>query len=191
MTLFYKGVGCGTYLHGTDLRITGIAPRNPGATFNVSTVMNHIARGTTTSPHISLTKSYGVAEQYARNASRIQPTVSNPAYVYEIDIPDPPAGMVQVLDPVFFVASHNQNPLSSPSYHHDGTQSFLLGVVEPSVTAIWPPILLRPPGMAGGVSRPPNLSVELETMVFALRDSEVLVVGNLPRAYVVNRFDIS
>src|SRR3974390_1258974 len=90
MTLFYKGVGCGTHLHAFDLRVSGVAPRNPGAAFNVSAVMNHIARGTTTSPCISVTKSYGVAEEYARNASRTPPTASNPAHVYEIDIPDPP-----------------------------------------------------------------------------------------------------
>jgi hypothetical protein len=47
-----------------------------------------------------------------------------------------------------------------------------------------------PPGMAGA-SRSPNLSIELETMVRALRDAEVLVVGNLPSACVTYRHPIS
>jgi hypothetical protein len=190
MSRLYKGVGCGTFLHATDLRTTGIAPRTPDATFSITCVVHHIARGTTTSPCISLTKSYGVAENYARNASRVQPTPANPAYVYEVDFPNHLPKGLQIIDPLWFIASHNQNPLVSPSYHHDGTQSFLLGIIHPAAALVWPPQMLRPPGMAGGVARPPNLSLELEAMVFTLRDAEVLVVGNLPRAYVTVRYDI-
>jgi hypothetical protein len=87
---FYKGVGVGTHHHGADLRLTGLSPRNPGSPYNPTSVMHHIARGTTTSPLISLTKSYGVAEDYARNASRTPPTAANPARVYEVEISDPP-----------------------------------------------------------------------------------------------------
>jgi hypothetical protein len=183
---FYRGVGVGTYHHGFDLRITGIAPRSPGASYTPTSVMHHIARGTTTSPCVSLTRSYGVAEDYARNASRAVPTAARPAHVYEIEIPDPPP--IPVVDPVFVVASQNQNPLTAHSYHHDGNQAFLLGVVNPAVGT--PASVRWPPGAAGGTPRSPNLSIDLETMVFALRDSEVLLVGNLPRTCVINRFDI-
>jgi hypothetical protein len=185
---FYRGVGIGSYHHGIDLRTTGISPRNPGGHYGPTDVMHHIARGTTTSPCISLTKSYGVAEDYARNASRAPPTATNPAYVYEIDIPDPAPPGILVVDPIFIVASQNQNPLGSLSYHHDGNQDFLLGVVN---RAAAPPAAARfPPGMGGGLPRTPNLTLPLETMVYVLRDAEVLVVGNLPQRCVLNRYEI-
>jgi hypothetical protein len=185
---FYRAIGVGTFHHGTDLRTTGIAPRRPGGQYNPSSVMQHIARGATNSPCISLTKSYGVAEDYALNGSRAIPTISNPAYVYEIDIPDPPPLPLLVIDPIHFIASH-QNPLASPSYHHDGNQNFLLGVVNPTAANPSASSVVFPPGL-GGATRPPNLTVELEAMVYALRDAEVLLVGNLPQACVINRYDV-
>jgi hypothetical protein len=185
---FYRAIGVGTFHHGTDLRTTGMSPRNPGGLYNPSSVIQHIARGAINSPCISLTKSYGVAEDYARNASRALPTPSNPAYVYEIDIPDPPPTPVQVVDPVVFISSHCPSPLTLISYHHDGNQDFLLGVVNPAMASSAP--VRSPPGLGGGVKRPPNLTLELEAMVFALRDAEVLVVGNLPQTCVINRYDV-
>lgn len=190
MALFYKGVGVGTHLHTRDLRITGLAPHNPGGSSTVHAVVQHIARGTVTSPCISLTKSYGVALAYARNASRSRPTSARPAHVYEIEIVDPlPPGML-VIDPVNQIASSVSNPLASPSYHHDGSQSFLAGVVDPKAMAhyLQTPISF-PPGR-GGIPRPANLSIELEAMVYAMRDAEILIIGNLPRGCVINRFDI-
>jgi hypothetical protein len=190
VTRFYKGVGVGTYHHSQDLRITGISPSNPGGGYNPTTVMHHIARGATrVSPCISLTRSYGVAEDYARNASRARPTAENPAHVYEIDIPDPPPPGVLIIDPIYFVVTHNlQYPLASISYHHDGNQDFLIGVVNSEKER--PTKVRFPPGMAG-TPRYPNLTIELETMVRALRDAEVLAVGNLPSKCVTNRHDIS
>jgi hypothetical protein len=89
MAKFYKGVGVGTFLHPKDLRIVGLAPHNPGGTYDVDAIMRHVAHGTTISPCISLTRSYGVAYDYAVNGGRAFPDASNPAYVYEIDIADP------------------------------------------------------------------------------------------------------
>jgi hypothetical protein len=185
---FYKGVGVGTHHHGADLRVTGLSPRNPGSPYNPTSVMHHIARGTTTSPLISLTKSYGVAEDYARNASRTLPTAANPARVYEVEISDPPPLGVLVIDPICVIASQNQNPLASHSYHHDGNQDFLVGVVNPAM--VRPTTVRFPRGMTGGISRAPNLSLDLETMVYVLRDAEVLLVGNLPQTCVINRYDV-
>ena len=39
-------------------------------------------------------------------------------------------------------------------------------------------------------SRPPNLFLELETFVRALRDAEILVCGTIPATCVVNCFDV-
>src|SRR6266436_2703590 len=100
MTVLYKGVGVGTYLHSFDLRAVGINAQMPALPCNATAIMQHIARGTTMSPCISLTRSYGVAEEYALDASRASPTAANPAFVYEIDIPDPPPRGMLVIDPV-------------------------------------------------------------------------------------------
>jgi hypothetical protein len=152
--------------------------------------MHHIARGTTTSPCISLTRSYGVAEDYAIDASRILPTATTPAFVYEIDIPNPaPTGMT-VIDPVAEVAASHNNPLASLSYHHDGDMAFLLGIVDPGgmVTHLTTPI--RAPRGSTATPRPANLSLQLETFVCALRDAEILVVGAIPSAHVILRHDV-
>jgi hypothetical protein len=133
MPRFYKGVGLGTFLHGVDLRASGLTARMPASLYNIDTVMHHIARGATAiSPCISLSRSYGVAEDYAINGGTTFPSAANPAYVYEVDIPDPPPTGMTVIDPIAAVAANNSNPLSSLSYHHDGDMAFLLGVVDPS-----------------------------------------------------------
>ena len=46
--------------------------------------------GNTLSSYISLTHSFDVAKDYAVRGS-VSPTPAQPAYVYVIDIPDPPA----------------------------------------------------------------------------------------------------
>jgi hypothetical protein len=185
MPRFYKGVGVGTHLHGFDLRAVGINAQMPALPCNLNTVMNHIARATTTSPCISLTRSYGVAEEYAVDASRATPTAANPAFVYEIDIPDPAPGGMRVIDPVIEVASGNNNPLASLSYHHDGNMDFLLGVVDPTGMVHHLGAHIRTPLGAMPTPRPANLSIELETFVRALRDAEVLVVGAIPNTHVL------
>lgn len=186
-TLFYKGIGVGTHHYlPTDLRATGIMPRVPGV-LDELTVQQHIARGTTTSPCISLTKSYGVARDYAMNSGFAKPTSTNPALVYEFRIPDNPG--IPFVDPVDFIASRHANPLVSPSYQHDGDQNFLGIVAYPLLSVGAPAKAPRPPGLGGLGTRPPNLSIELETIVFAIRDAEVLVHGSIPSGWITDRFD--
>jgi hypothetical protein len=130
MTYFYKGVGVGTFLHATDLRTTGIAPARPTLSFSLSAAMLHVSSGVVMSPCISVTRSYAVAEDYARYAGLTAPTLAKPAHVYVIEIPDPLPTGIAIHDPVEYVASHNRNPLASPSYHHNGDAKFLLAVVD-------------------------------------------------------------
>src|SRR4051794_36294309 len=59
MPRFYKGIGVGTFLHAMDLRATGISPRAAGVAYTPNALLHHIARGTTVSPCISLTRSFG------------------------------------------------------------------------------------------------------------------------------------
>ena len=154
---------------------------------SVGNLMSHVARGTTTSPFVSLSRSFGVAKDYAIDASAALPTVTRPAYVYEIDI-DPSHGL-EVIDPLYEVSRLFKNPLTPSSYHHDGSQSFILGVVDPARMAAYLSAPAPQPSLtSGGTSRPPNLTIELETMVRALRDAEILVVGAVPSVCVVTRF---
>ena len=185
----YKGVRIGTFLHGRNLLRTGIAARNARSTVTVGSIEHHIARGTTTSPLISLTKSFGVARDYALTGSLSKPTSTNPAYVYEIDVPDPlPAG-VKFIDPVHeIVAAQQLNLLTNSSYHHDGDQRFLHYVVNPLLRTRRGQPMAPQPG--GGSPSPVKMTMALEAMVFALRDAEVLVVGNLPHSMIVHRHDV-
>jgi hypothetical protein len=152
--------------------------------------MHHIARGTTHSPYISLTLSNGIAYDYARNAGVNWPSPAKPAYVYEIEVPDQlPAGLA-VLDPIREIVSNAPNHMSGNSYHHDGQQTFILGVASPTAMKSYQtqPVIHPPPGQ--GTPRAANLSIWVEAMVRALRDSEVLAVGAIPRSYITNRYDV-
>jgi hypothetical protein len=185
----YKGVGVGTFLHKLgDLRAHGIISHLPGAHRDSITIMEHVARGTTMSPCISLTRSFGVAVDYAIDFSLTAPTAADPAFVYEITLPDPPTG-IEVVDPVAHVASGLTDALASPSYHHDGNMAFLLGVVDPDTMDVHLRTPICTPKGSTPTSRPANLTIQLETLVRALRDAEVLIMGAIPHTYVTGRHD--
>ena len=185
--IFWRGAGVETYWHQHDARLTGFAPQAPGMAPGVDSLMQHVARATVNSPFISLTRSYGVARDYALHGGRAQPTEDMPGYVYEIEINIPPPGGLQLLDPVKEVAADAPPPLNPVSYQHDGDQDFLLGLVSllqmgQSLRTVYP----QPPP-AGGTARTPNLTIQLETLVRALRDAEVLAAGNIPSTCVRSR----
>lgn len=193
MPLFYRGAGPGTYWHVNDARLTGFTAQAAGMARGINPLRLHIARGTVSSPFISLTRSYGIAWHYAVYSGKTVAvaTAANPGYVYEVEINDPaPLGVV-LLDPIKEVADELPKPLEpTPSYQHDGGPDFLLGVVNPAnmpafLTAPYPQ---PPPG--GGVVRPPNLSIDVETLVRALRDAEILAIGSIPAHCIRRRIDV-
>ena len=153
-------------------------------------LMEHIARGTVNSPFISVTRSYGVAWQYAISSSVRPPTLSEPAYVHEIETPEPLPPELQLLDPIKEVAEMLRSPESpGPFYQHDGLPNFLIGVADPvSMGHFLERRVMQP--ISGGTPRTPNLTIELETLVRALRDSEILVKRIIPANWVRNIFDV-
>jgi hypothetical protein len=152
--------------------------------------MQHIVHGTTYSPYVSLTRSYGVAEAYARAAGLIAPTARKPGYIYVIELTCPlPVGLT-LLDPIFEVASRAVPPESGHVYQHDGTQDFLLGVVDPSGHGAYMSANRPVPPGSVATAQPAHLSIELETLVRALRDAEILAIGAIPGSNVTNRFDV-
>ena len=90
MAIFYRGAGIGTYWYENDPIEQGFIAREPEMDPTTSRLMDHIARGTVNSPFISVTRSYGVAWNYAMSSGTQDPTRDDPAYVYEIEIPESP-----------------------------------------------------------------------------------------------------
>lgn len=184
MPIFYRGAGLGTYWHPSnhDARALGFTPHFSGMPRTHNRLMQHIALTTTSSPYISLTRSWGVALSYALSG-RAQATQSDPAYIYEIELDDPlPVGLV-LLDPVREVANNVPPPTGMP-YQHDGSPDFLLGIVDPIGQQRY--LSQISPQPAGAVSRPANMSQELITIVRALRDAELIAVGAIPSNCVTN-----
>jgi hypothetical protein len=119
----------------------------------------------------------------------LTPTRGRPAYVYEIEINEVAPGF-HILDPLKEITSGLNGPLNTPTYQHDGHPDFILGVVDPeNQAACLNKVCTQPPG-SGGTPRPANLSIELETIVRAIRDSEILSLGTIPAALVRNRFNV-
>lgn len=154
-------------------------------------LMHHISRGTSNSPFVSLTLSYAVARDYALLSSTEIPTASNPAYVYEIEFQDQLPSGLKMLDPVKEVAQTLPAPPTiGPAYQHDGAPEFLLGVVDPRNMGHFLVQHSPQPPSSEGTPRSPNLSLELETFVRALRDAEILAYGTIPAPCVVNCYDV-
>ncbi len=188
MPLFYKGARSGTHLHVNDPRTYGIQARDTSILPHVDILMRHIA-GNTHSPYISVTRSYAVAEMYARDAARTMAAVTN--YVFEIDIPATLPPGVAVQDPILEIANSNylQDTLADPSYHHQGDRNFINAIVNPIAFSHYlTKLYSRPPGVG---SRPTAASNQLEAIVRAARDAELLVVGAIPRGWVIARHDVN
>ena len=189
MAIFYRGAGINTYWYLNDPIEHGFTARSPKMTSTTARQMLHIARSTVNSPFISLTRSYGVAWRYAMVSSERVPTLRDPAYVHEIEIQEPLPPGLHLIDPVKEVAQMLPPPTSSgPPYQHDGLPDFLLGIVDPEIWGMhnMPCNHLH----SEGTPRSPNLTIELETLVRALRDAEILAHGIIPATCVKNSFDV-
>ena len=191
MAIFYRGAGINTYWYLNDPMEQGFIPRDPRMTATATRQMLHIARSTVNSPFISLTRSYAVAWHYAMLSSERVPTLRDPAYVHEIEIQEPLPPGLHLLDPVKEVAQMLPCPISlGPPYQHDGLPDFLLGIVDPGRMGYFLTQYAKQPPSSEGTPRPPNLTIELETLVRALRDAEILAHGIIPSTYVKNSFDV-
>jgi hypothetical protein len=189
LAVFYRGAGIGTYWHQHDARVSGFTPHAAGAAPGLARMVGHIRSGTTYSPYVSLTRSYDVALDYAL-VGRAAPTSTAPAFVYEITIDDPPPSSVSLLNPLHAIVQALPGPLASPTYQHDGSQTFLHGVLRPAAMSHHLTAHLRGPPPGHAVPRPATLTNELETIVRALRDAEILAQAVIPASCVTQRFDV-
>ena len=191
MAIFYRGAGINTYWYLNDPIEQGFVARDPEMTPTTTRQMLHIARSTVNSPFVSLTRSYAGAWHYAMVSSERVPTAEDPAYVHEIEIQEPLPPGLHLLDPIKEVAQMLPSPTSSvPPYQHDGLPDFLLGVVDPGRMENFLTQYAKQPPSSEGTPRPPNLTIELETLVRALRDAEILAHGIIPATCVKNRFEV-
>ena len=191
MAIFYRGAGINSYWYLNNPIEQGFIARSPEMTPTTTRQMLHIARSTVNSPFISLTRSYGVAWHYAMVSSERMPTPEDPAYVHEIEIQEPLPPGLHLLDPVKEVAQILPSPaIHGPPYQHDGLPDFLLGVVDPGNMRRFLTQDAMQPRSSEGTPRSPNLTIELETLVRALRDAEILAHGIIPATCVKNSFDV-
>ena len=101
MAIFYKGAGVGNHWHTNDPRHSGFTARSPSVAPSSDRILTHIAEATTTTPYISLTKSYGVALGYALSARTTSTTTAvQPGYVWEIQLNEPLPSNLKLIDPV-------------------------------------------------------------------------------------------
>jgi hypothetical protein len=184
MAIFYRGDGPGSYWHkeDNDPRIGGFIAYSPGVSPSVERLITHIARASIHSPFVSLTRSFGIAKMYAQVGPAGMATRFNPGYIYEIEISDDK--QCTVIDPIIEIAKTLPPPYSSISYQHDGSANFLKGIVDPVKHGGLVRAIVEQAPKERGTPRPANLSRELEALVRALRDAEVLVQGTVPAALV-------
>lgn len=192
MPRFYKGVGVGTYLHmhRNNVMRHGMQPTSPHKPYDINALFDHIG-GHTSSPCMSLTRSFGVARDYAIDG-RIRPASGLPGYVYAIDIDWPPPDPIKmVLDPVAAIAAEVNTPLAPTSYHHNGDMTLLLGLVNELTMRRYLTRLAHEPPGSSATPAPARIDPALRAIVRALRDAEIIVLGHIPSSCIKECYAIS
>jgi hypothetical protein len=120
----------------------------------------------------------------------VHPTAATPGHVYEIDTDYQILSGAKIIDPVHVIATQNGQSTTSPAYHHNGGPNYLLALIDPTSFAhLLNAPAPRPPKSAA-LPAAPSLTLDLLTLVRAIRDAEMLVLGNLPATFFVRRHDI-
>lgn len=187
MPTFYRGIAPNTFLHGKDLRVDGMQPRASAVSAGIDAIMDHIAWTATLSPYISLTRSFGVAADYAKGGPGTPP---GHVYVVRMDAAQAAQESITLLDPVLEIAKVHADPFATATYHHNGAPNFILALVDQLNFAGLLKLPAPCPPNATSTGAPPAVSKALEALVRALRDAEILAKGSIPRALIVDRIDI-
>lgn len=173
----YKGAGPGTHWHVNDARLGGFTSGALPA--NVNGIIRHITAYSFPSAYLSMSTSFAVARTYALFGPSGPATLSAPGYVYEIDLstlnPAPP-----ITDPVHGISGGANGPVA---HQHNGAGTLIAEVAQGlgAYTACH---------QCGGGMQPPAVSAEFRALVFAIRDGEVLVNGNVLAGAVINRHSV-
>lgn len=173
----YKGAARGTHWHSNNARLSGFLASAMPQTGNG--VVRHITNYSNPSPYLSFSSSFAIARRYALLGPGGVATQATPGYVYEIDL-QAAAFQFLILNPVDEVSSLSNGHLA---HHHEGDAQLIsevaLGVSPPSTAP-----------RCGGKMHIPGISGELQALIFAIRDAEVLISGNVPPTVIVRRHDV-
>lgn len=179
--LLYKGVAPGTHWYAkgdlTHPSSPGFVTGGGGAA-NRNAVITHVAGSSHPSLFLSCSLSFAVARNYAMVGANAIASQASPGWVYVISLDNcRPAGLP---------TPHVYNPvelLSKGAYvhAHTGDQDHVRDWTK--VPAPMP----RSCSQMGGYVHTPAASVELRALLFAIRDAELLVAGQIPSAALVRR----
>jgi hypothetical protein len=170
----YKGAAAGTHWWATDARIDGFTV-GASVVGTPAVALTHITNYSFPSPYVSLSTSFAVAWKYATMGPVGSASAGSHGYVYEIDTMQAPCSLV---DPVELISG------AWLCQKHDGEQTLILAVASP---ATYPDVLITPPRRLGSTPPfAPQISQELQGLVWAIRDAEVFACS-VPRKCVVNR----
>lgn len=174
----YKGAGPGTHWHINDPRTSG-GFTSGTLPANVNGIIRHITAYSFPSAYLSMSTSFAVARYYALFGPGGPATAASPGYVYEIDLstlnPAP-----AITDPVQGISAGTNGTIA---HQHNGVGTLIAEVAQ-GLTAY------TPCHQCGGVMHAPAVSAELRALVFAIRDAEVLVNGNVLAGAVINRHSV-
>ena len=186
-----------TYWHERDpmVRGGGFNAKRPETNHTRDRLISHIRYGDYNSPYISLTRSYGVALAYARMAKgEAELSKENPAYVYKIELDvGNHSNSIMLIDPVKYIAQNLVEPWSTSSYQHNGSQDLVKSLVDTQCDDKLLGSVPQPPHLVPVLQRKPLPAIitdEMATLVFALRDAEILAVGFIPSDAVAEKYRI-
>jgi hypothetical protein len=166
----YKGVGPGTYWHKNHTSVLSGGFTTAAAAPGVASIIRHIVNFSRSSAYLSLSTSFAVARSYALDGPGGLATPLAPGYVFEFDLALMKNLKVNTVEPAKELVRNNGD------LWHDGDQRLLVGIATNSRRILTKPV----PRPGAAAARPPSFRTDLEAVVRALRDAEVLVHGNLP-----------
>lgn len=173
----YKGAGPGTHWHATDPRLNGFTV---GAMANTANrVIGHITNYSFPSAYLSFSTSYAVARSYALTGPLGVASALAPGYVYEIDL-SAVSTVPTLVDPIAIISAGGSR---AGAHGHNGAGA-LIGEIASGLAT---PSLAH---QCGGGMLTPAVSSELRALIFAMRDAEVLINGNVIAGAVVNRHSV-
>jgi hypothetical protein len=151
------------------------------ATGTLNFLISHITAYSQASPYSSFTTSYAIARGYALTGPGGPASKSQPGYVYLVDLQQlAKAAQVKVVDPV----SELIGALNGSLVHNHNGDGGLMAQL-----ALGLPVSTTSTGRFGKAT-PLRLSAELQVLINAVRDAELLVEGSLPPAVVTDRDDV-
>lgn len=178
MKTLFKGAGPGTHWHVNDPRIGGFT-LSGALSPTVNATVNHITAFSVNSPYLSFSTSFAVAREYALWGPAGPATQANPGYVYQVDLSVLSAAPA-LIDPVQHISSSNGH---QPAHSHNGGYELIAEVaqVDPPTTTF-----TRPYHQNGSTCHP-TITDELQALIRAIRDAEILIHGAVPHGAVVYR----